>query len=243
VRTTGALLTLPDAVPCSLTSALLQQLPVDDDGLIHLARARTAARATRAGVKVHRMPVDADEQIDLDGLVVADGPRTFVDLAAKLNLEQLVAVGDVVLRRFTREALTAAVVRRARRPGIVLARQALPLLDPGSASPAETRARLRLHAAGYTELVHGVVIRDQAGGWLAEPDLADEVAKVAVQHDGAVHFEGGLEQRRADLHRDELSRQHGWQVVVSTAIDDRQPHLLLAKVAAAYERATRLRAS
>ncbi|MCW2571979.1 MAG: hypothetical protein JWO88_2037, partial [Frankiales bacterium] len=222
---------------------LLLELPVDDDGLIHLARGLKAARSTRAGVKVHRTPVDADEQSDLDGLVVADGPRTFVDLAATLHLEQLVAVGDVVLSRYGMDALSAAVVRRARRPGMVLARQALPLLDPGSASPAETRARLRLHAAGYTDLVHGVVIRDQAGGWLAQPDLADEVAMVAVQHDGAVHFEGGLEQRRADLHRDELSRQQGWQVVVSTAIDDRQPHLLIAKVAAAYERARRLRAS
>jgi hypothetical protein len=243
LRTTGALLTLPDAVPCSFTAALLQQMPVDDDGLIHLARGRKAARATRSGVKVHRTPVDPDERIVVSDLVVADGPRTFVDLAAKLDLEQLVAVGDVVLRRYDLEALTAAVARRPRRPGVVLARQALPLLDPGSASPAETRARLRLHAAGYTSLVHGVVIRDEAGGWLAEPDLADETARVAVQHDGAVHFEGSLEQRRNDLHGDELSRQHGWQVVVSTAVDDRRPHLLVAKVAAAYERAALLRAS
>lgn len=240
VRTTGALLSLPDAVPCSFTSALLQGLPVDDDGQIHLARGPKAARATRAGVKVHRTPLEPDEQIVVGSLLIADGPRTFVDLAAKLDLEHLVAVGDVVLRRYGAEALSAAVDRRPRRPGIVLARQALPLLDGASASPAETRARLRLHAAGFTALVHGVVIRDDSGGWLAEPDLADEVAKVAVQHDGAVHVEGGLEQRRNDLHRDELSRQRGWQVVVSTAIDDRQPHLLLAKVGSAYERAAGL---
>jgi hypothetical protein len=89
-------------------------------------------------------------------------------------------------------------------------------------------------------LVHGVVIRDQAGGWLSEPDLADEVAMVAVQHDGLVHLVGSVEQRRTDLHRDELSRQAGWQVVVSTALDDRQPRLLIAKVAAAYHRAALL---
>jgi hypothetical protein len=173
-------------------------------------------------------------------LTVADGPRTFVDLAAKLDEEQLAAVGDVVVRRYGMAALAAAVGRRPGRPGVVLARRVLPLLDGAADSPAETRARLRLHAAGFTGLVHGVVIRDHAGGWLTAPDLADEAARVAVQHDGLVHLVGSVEQRRNDLHRDELSRQHGWHVVVSTAVDDRNPHLLVAKVAAAYERAAKL---
>ena len=241
LRTAAARLALPDAVPCLFTAALLQDLPVDDDGLIHLARGSRAARATRREVKVHRTPVEPDERIVVGALVIADGPRTYVDLAAKLTLEQLVAVGDVVLRRYGRDALTAAVDRRRRRPGIVLARQALPLLDAGAASPAETRARLRLHAAGFVGLRHGVVIRDRLGEWLAEPDLADEAAGVAVQHDGLVHLVGSVARRRADLQRDELTRQEGWQVVVSTALDDRQPHLLVTKVTAAYERAAQLR--
>jgi hypothetical protein len=239
-RTTGALFTLPDAVPCSFTSALLQRLPVDDDGMIHLARGRKAARASRAGVKVHRTPVEPDERMVVGNLIIADGPRTFVDLAATLDVEKLAAVGDVVVRRYGLAALDAAVGRRTRRPGLVLARHVLPLLDGAAASPAETRARLRLHAAGFTELRHGVVIRDHAGGWLAEPDLADEAARVAVQHDGIVHLVGSVQQRRNDLHRDELSRQYGWQVVVSTALDDREPHLLMAKVTAAYQRAAQL---
>ena len=75
----------------------------------------------------------------------------------------------------------------------MLVRAVLPLLDPGSCSPAERRARLRLHDAGFTALRHGVVVRDRAGGWLAEPDLADELAKVAVQHDGLVHLQGDPE--------------------------------------------------
>ncbi|MDT7546190.1 MAG: hypothetical protein QOE99_2300, partial [Actinomycetota bacterium] len=230
----------PDAVPCLSTAALLQTLPVRDDGLLHLARGKRAARSERAGLRVHRMPVEPDERLELDGLVVTDGPRTFVDLAGQLGLEDLVALGDVVLRRYGEAALQAAVDRRARRPGLVLARTALPLLDAGSASPAETRARLRLHAAGFSALAHGVVVRDDSGGWLAEPDLADEEAKVAVQHDGLVHLVGDPEQRRNDLHRDELTRQAGWQIVVSTAVDDRQPHLLLEKVTAAYRRAAQL---
>jgi hypothetical protein len=37
-RTEAAVLALPDAVPCLHMSALLRLLPVDDDGLLHLAR-------------------------------------------------------------------------------------------------------------------------------------------------------------------------------------------------------------
>ena len=239
-RCAGVILAIPDAVPCLRTAALLQGLPVDDDGLLHFARPPDAARSERPGVRIHRTDLGADELLDLDGLVVTDGPRTFVGLAALLDLEALVSVGDVVQRRYGAAALAGAVARRRGRRGLTLARTALPLLDGGSDSPAETRARLRLHAAGFTALRHGVVVRDADGGWVSAPDLADETARVAVQHDGLVHLQGDPEQRRNDLHRDELTRQAGWQVVVSTAVDDRRPDLLVQKVRAAYLRAALL---
>lgn len=222
-RVEAVRLVLPDAVPCSFTAALLQNLPVDDDGIVHLARGKNSARSERADVRVHRIPVDLHERLDLDGLPVADGPRTYVDLSARLSFEALVAVGDVLLRRYSEQALREAVDRRTRRPGIVLARRALPFLDGGADSPAETRARLRLHAAGFSALRHGVVIRDEGGGWLAEPDLADEAARIAVQHDGLVHVVGTPGRRRKDIQRDEVSRMADWDVVVSTAIDDARP--------------------
>ena len=236
-RTQAALLVFPDAVACQRTAALLQGLPVRDDEDVHLARGVAAAHSERPGVRVHRGTLDPDEILTLDGLPVTNGPRTYVDLAALLPLEALAAVGDVVLRRDGAERLRAAVDRRRRCRGLVLARAVLPLLDAGAGSPAETRARLRLHDAGFTALRHGVVVRDRAGGWLAAPDLADELAKVAVQHDGLVHLLGDPERRRKDLQRDEVTRQADWQVVISTAIDDRRPHLLVAKVSDAYRRA------
>lgn len=239
-RARAAVLALPDGVPCGTTAALLLGLPADDDGQVHLARGRRAPRSERDGVRVHRAPVLPDEQHALPcGLVVADGPRVLVDLGRCLSLEPLVAVADVVLRRWGAAALDAALDRGARRRGIPLVRHAVSLADPGSGSPAETRARLRLHAAGFTALRHGVVVRDAAGGWLAAPDLADEHARVALQHDGAVHFRQGRAQ--ADVQRDESTRQQDWEVVVATARDDRQPHLLVEKVTGAYRRAARWR--
>ncbi len=239
VRTEAALLAMPDAVPCGRTAAALLRLPVDDDGLVHLARGRAAPRSERPGVRVHRTPVEPDEQRVVQGLAVAAGSRAFVDLAAVLGLEALVALGDAVVRRDGAAAVAAAVARRTRRPGLPLARRALSLLDGGADSPAETRLRLRLHAAGFTALRHGTVVRDTWGGWIAAPDLGDPQAKVAVQHDGEVHADGGRRQRHHDVLRDELTRQCGWQVVVTTAVDDRRPRQVVERVTHAYLRAAR----
>ena len=244
-RTVAARLVLPSSVACLGTAALLTKLPVVDDGTVHLARPGEAAWSVRQGITVHRYDVRDDEVLDLAGLPVTDGPRTLADLAAYLALEQLVAVGDVVLRRYGEEAVLEAVRRAARRPGVVLMRQAVPLLDARAGSPAESRVRVRLHAAGFDRLVPGVRITDEAGGWLADPDLADEEARVAVQHDGDVHFEDddsgkALRRRRHDAARDDLSRERGWEVVVSTALDEHHPERLVDRVAAAYRRAARV---
>lgn len=230
----------PDGIPCTTTAAQLQHLPVRGDGVTHLARGLTAPRSERATIRVHRLAVLPDETFELSGMSVTTGPRTFTDLAATHSLEALVAVGDVVVRRWGSEAVGEAVARTRRRPGAVLLRRALPLLDAGADSPAETRARLRLHAAGFSALRHGVVVRDLGGGWLGQPDLADDVAKVALQHEGAVHFAKGERQRRRDLDRDEVVRQEDWQVVTSTALDDARPERLIAKVTSAYLRSAKV---
>lgn len=236
-RVEGALQVFDGATVCLATATALLRLPVDDDGIVHLDRGPGAPRSSRAGIKVHRLGIPPERTLDLDGIRVADGPRCLADLSARLDLESLVALGDVVARRWTDEDIAAAVRDHASRPGAVLLRQAVPLLDSRSDSPAETRARLQLHAAGFTSLVHGTVVRDAGGGWLAAPDLGDDVAKVAVQHEGEVHFLKGVKQRRHDVDRDDLSRAEGWEVVVSTALDDAKPHRLIERVTAAYRRA------
>lgn len=244
-RALAAGLVLPGSVACLTTAALLTRLPADDDGLVHVARPGDAAWSLRDDVAVHRLDVAADETLDLGGLRVTHGPRTLADLAAHLPLEDLVAVGDVVLRRYGVAAVARAVDRARGRPGVVRLRQAFALLHSGSDSPAESRARVRLHLAGFTSLVPAVVIRDELGGWLAAADLGDAVARVAVQHDGKGHFSGdegrAAKQRRHDAERDDLSRDQGWEVVVSTARDDAEPERLIERVTRAYLRAARVR--
>lgn len=236
----GALLVFPDAVVCRQTAAALLNLPVEHDGLIHLDRGRGAARSERADIKVHRLGIPDDQCFESNGRRLATGPRLVADLSAVLTLEQLVALGDQVLRRWSAAELSDSVARHGSRRGAALLRQAVPLMDGGSESPAETRCRLRLHAAGFTGLKHGVIVKDADGGWLGQPDLADEVAKLALQYEGADHFEKGVERRRKDVDRDEVVRAHDWEVVAATAIDDRKPDRLIARVTRAYLRQAQL---
>lgn len=239
-RARAALAAFPEARVCDVTAGALLKLPVDDDGLVHLDRGPRAPRSERAGIRVHRLGIPAERVHDLDGIPVADGPRLLADLSGRLDLEALVALGDQVLRRWSAEEVAAAVATHGRRRGAVLLARAVPLLDRGADSPPESRARLRLHAAGFTLLQHKLVIRDAHGGWLGEPDLGDPIAKVAVQHEGAIHFEKGAKQRVKDVARDELARQAGWEVVISTALDDARPDRLISKVESAYLRQARV---
>lgn len=236
-RVMAARVVMPDAVACLQTAGVLLGLPVPDDGLVHLARSPSSHRTERPGVRVHRIELRVDEVQEIAGVPCTGGPRTLADLAARLTDEELVVAGDVVLRRWGADAVERAVNRMGGRRGARRLRTVVPLLDAGADSPPESRGRLRLHAAGFTRMQHGVVVRDEHGGWLCAPDLADELARVAWQHDGAVHFDKGVQQWRKDLARDESARQRHWQVIQSTALDDVRPWLLVAKIEAAYERA------
>lgn len=231
-------LALPDAVLSHATAAALWRLPVAPGEALHVTRAPAAGACRRPGVVTHRAVLHPDDRDVCGGRPVTSLARTFVDLAATSWFEQLVGVGDVVLRRTSRAELQRAVGRAGRRKGVVLARAALEALDPRAASPGESRCRLLLHGAGLTGLRHAVVITDAAGQWLAEADLGDPDARVAVQYDGLVHFGTDAAQRVADVARDELARMAGWEVVVLTARDLQQPHVAVAKVRAAYRRAS-----
>jgi hypothetical protein len=239
-RIDAALLLFPEAVVCLETGAALLGLPVDDDEIVHLDGGKRAVQTERSGIQLHRLGIPAERRFEAKGISVADGPRLVADLSARLTLEGLVALGDQVLRRWPAEDLSAAVRAHGSRRGAVLLRQAVPLMDKGADAPTETRMRLRMHAAGFTALRHGVVVKDVDGGWLGQPDLADEVAKIALQYEGVEHFAKGVEQRRHDLDRDEVVKAVGWEVVAATALDDRRPQRLVERLTRAYFRQAQL---
>lgn len=232
---------LPDAVASHGTAAAMLGLPVPRDPRVHLTRPPQAGVSERPGVVTHRAALAETDVVRREGVTLTTAPRTFVDLAARLPLVELVVVGDAAARLVGQEALAAATEAAGGRRGVVRARQALDLVDPGSDSPSETRTRLLLHAAGFSGLRHQVVVRDEYGDWVSRPDLADVEARVAVQYDGLVHLQNGPQQWRSDVDRDERTRAEGWEVVVLTSLDLRRSAGLVAKVRAAYVRAAQRR--
>lgn len=189
------LLALPDAVVSHVTAARLLGLPVDapaETALpVHLTRPPGCSPVRRPGVVAHVRGLSAGDVVSRHGLRLTAAPRVFLDLAEDLTLVPLVVLGDAVAGLAGVAALDNAVARAAGRRGVARAREAYRHVDPGAESPGETRTRLLLHEAGLPALRHGVRVLVEDGQWLCTPDLADAVARVAVQYDGLVHLHRG----------------------------------------------------
>ena len=163
----------------------------------------------------------------LEGIRLTTPARTWCDLTRILDVDALVAAGDSVVNRHHRsfgekqdalasiEELAAMVETRRRARGVLRAREALDLIRVGSDSAPETMLRLALARAGLPEPQLGFVIVDATGAPVVWPDLAFPQYRVALQYDGAHHFERG--QLEMDIARNEATARAGWTQVVITA--------------------------
>ncbi|RJU00933.1 hypothetical protein D6T65_10815 [Arthrobacter frigidicola] len=173
------------------------------------------------------MRLPPTETTTLDGIPVATPARTWFDLAQLISVDALVAAGDHVVNRNNRmfaekrealasvEELSQMLTTHCRSRGVCTARKALPLVREGCDSAPETMLRLALVRAGLPEPVLGWVITDEAGGHVVWPDLAYPNYKVAIQYDGAHHFERGRQE--LDIARNEATVRAGWTQVIITA--------------------------
>lgn len=201
------------------TAALLCRLPVPRfDGDVDISAAPGAVVPRMRGVDGHT-GLDPATVTVVGGLPIVHPERTFVDLAATLELDDLVAFGDAVLRRGSSpEHLASTVASLPGRRGIVRARKALGLVSSGVDSPMETRVRLLMLRAGLPVPETNVDVVDDSGAWLARPDLAYPELKIAIEYDGD-HHRTDKRQWRRDRFRDERMRDAGWIVITLTADD------------------------
>ncbi|RIQ11602.1 endonuclease domain-containing protein, partial [Jiangella rhizosphaerae] len=216
----AARLVLPGEVAFSHeTAALLCDLPVPDfDGDLDVIVPPGAVVPRLAGTDGH-FGLDHATVIEVHGLPVVRPERTFVHLAPTWRLDDLVALGDAMLRRWTTpERLHDEVAGLTRRRGIVRARDALRLIRPGVDSPMETRVRLLIVDAGLPCPEVGVNVIDHTGTWLARPDLSYSHLKIAIEYDGD-HHRTDQRQWQRDRYRDEQLRDAGWIVIPLTADD------------------------
>ena len=161
-------------------------LPQTPTSEVHLISPRRPDRA-EPGVRVHGSRIPRDQIVDLRGLPVTSLERTAVDVARGRSLEDAVLVLDgaaraiadqagIDLRRLRDEpALRSEWSTRARNdlwsayravrrwPFTVVVRTAIPLLDPASESPLESRSRIRIASSNLPEPEIAVPVMGASG--------------------------------------------------------------------------------
>jgi hypothetical protein len=200
------------------TAALLMGLPVParlaDDPSIHVTS--TDGREPRVrGVRGHVAQPGA-RVVEVDGLRMSHPVDTWCALAASVSIEDLVLLGDALVRRkgalATMGDLAAAVAAFRGHRGVRKLAAAFELVRPGTDSPPEGTIRLMLGRAGLPEPAVNFAIVNSAGEFLALGDLAYPTYRVLIEYDGSHHFESA-EQVHHDIDRLEGVMAQDWRVI------------------------------
>lgn len=187
--------------------------PHDSD--VHLAFSQ-GIKTIGEGIRTHRFRYPM-ERWHRHGLPVTGPAMTFIHLAVRMDLVELVCFGDRLVARkaISPEELVQATLAwegHGRRAAVAAAR----LVRERSESVPETQSRLLMVLAGIPEPVcnHPYVV---GGVQRYRLDLAWVEFKVALEYDGRWHEEPG--QRRKDKARRKEMRRNGWIIIVITARD------------------------
>ena len=195
---------------------------------LHLSKPRRLPPVRRKGVVGHTVLAFDQEVMVLDGMRISTPARTWLDLASLIPLEDLVAVGDQLIRQprpgledriepwSTLPHLNEMMERHPKLKGIVKAREAAELVRSGSDSAPETLLRLGLTAAGLPEpeLQLRIVPDDP---YSPAADMGYRAQRIAVQYDGGHHLT--REQQSRDNRRDETFNAAGWRYFKFNADD------------------------
>ena len=157
----------PGAWISHVTAARLrcQLLPpwLADSTELHLSKPRTLPPVRRKGVMGHTVLAREDEIELIDGIRISTRSRTWLDLARRLTVSDLVCMGDQIIRiprpEFegrtepfdTLDGLRSLVGRHPNLQGVVRAREALDLMRVGADSAPESLLRLAMVDAGLPE--------------------------------------------------------------------------------------------
>jgi len=214
----------PGAVASHRSAGALWRLDGLDPGPIEVTFPGRGERHL-PGVTIHRTrslaPVDVGRR---DGIPVTRPPRTLLDLASVLDPTRLEAAVDSALR--DGHASVAHLLRRLdaigsrgrTRAGVLRN-----LLDErrrarGHESPKEIELATLLDRGGRPRLVRQHELRDAGGDLVARFDLADPMARVAVEFDSYRHHFGRQAWGR-DQARHNRATSLGWLVFHATEHD------------------------
>ncbi|VXB84340.1 conserved hypothetical protein [Arthrobacter sp. 9AX] len=217
----------PGAWISHVTAARLrcQVLPpwLADSTELHLSKPRSLPSVRRKGIFGHTVTAFDDEIELVDGIRLSTRSRTWLDLARILPLNDLVCMGDQLIRiprmdfegRFqpydTVPGLRTLVGRHSNLQGIVRAREALDLMRVGSDSVPESLLRLAITDAGLPEPELQVPLRARDAR-SPSADLGYRHRRRAIQYDGGHHLSEA--RNLSDRRRDKAFESAGWAVLV-----------------------------
>ncbi|HTR71297.1 MAG TPA: hypothetical protein VMH41_13865 [Mycobacteriales bacterium] len=221
-----------DAFVCGLTAAWIQGVDAHDRhaDLVWVGCPIGRRVRRRTGCLVRELEIEDDEIVTVRGVRVTRPLRTAFDCARWLTLVEATVVTDALGHggKIRARDVSAYIDQRPGWRGVRAARLVVTLMDARSESPMETRLRLLLVLAGLPAPQPQVVVTDAAGRFVARLDLAYPDIGLAIEYDGAWHWN----QRRADDRRRQAVRDLGWDVVVVSAEDYyRTPDELVAMIA------------
>lgn len=169
------------------------------------------------GTKVHRTELNMADVEGRDGVPVTSPLRTAWDVAALEPLATAVAALDAMVRAGTVRMVDLQVMADAGagRWGVTKVRRAVPLVDPRAESAPESRVRVACVLAGLAPVPQYEV--RVAGVFLGRVDLAFPEQRLAIEYEGAYHFEDGQIVR--DDARIARLVAAGWRVIRLSAPD------------------------
>jgi len=138
----------------------------------------------QAGLRQHSALVGEAELHEHHGLLLVSPARVIIDAARLEAVHEAAVLGDASLRAgvTTPELLVQALERAKGLRGVLGARLVLPLLNPRSESPMESRVRVELALAGMETEAQTDLYDD--GRHLGRADL--HVRGVVLEYDGLV---------------------------------------------------------
>lgn len=163
-----------------------------------------------------------------NGFRLSDPHRTWLDLAGKLDLDELVVLGDAIVRPRYRavdpepignlESLVDEVRSARNIAGLRRARDATSLVRVGSGSPSETLLRLAILRHGLPEPELNGKVYSQSGSYLGRPDFVFRAERVVVEYEGDHHRVDPATWRQ-DIARRERCEDNDWRMVRATGDD------------------------
>lgn len=205
---------------------------LESEDRLHLTTKPGSPCIQRKGVSGHRRSLQDSEVRTIGGLRLTSVARTWLDLAARLDVDSLVVAadwlvsehergfGDHRLPRIALHDLSSYVQSRRGARCCRRADQALALTRVGVDSPPETRLRLLLHRADLPEFTVNCRV-DSPRGRTLWTDLGCRAYRVCVEYEGLHHLTP--EQQARDHERDALTALAGWRQIKVNRLQLRRP--------------------